>query len=150
MPEYLTLDSLMAFKLPDPLSKDVTLPELGGIVHVDGIVTREDRKAINEEVNRYRETLDKGGLKVSHPVTGKTFTPDISDVVAACWVSKCVTSPPLTTLQWLQFAGEGYRFLPILFSEALICSREEADPATNTPDGVAAAAEEIEDGQAKN
>lgn len=143
---HLTLDSLMAFRLPDPLVKDVELPELGGSVHIEGIVTREDMKALNDEVSTFREALDKGGLVVQHPATGKKFVPDFSDVVAACWVARCATDPKLTAFQWLQFSAEGYRFLPILFNESMICSRERADEKSDIPEGVDAAVKELEDG----
>lgn len=144
---YLNIDDLMAFTLPDPLSQDYEVPGLGGSVHIQGIVTRDDRKSINEQVEVYRETVANGSVKIQHPKTGREFKADIADVIAACWVAKCVTEPQLTPLQWLQFAGEGYRFLPVLFNQCMICSRENSDEETGLPDGEAAAQKQIEDGK---
>jgi len=139
----------MAFKLPDPIAKDFDLPELGGSVHIEGVVTREDRKDVDEEISALREVLSKKALTVRHPVTNKAYVPDMGDVVAASWVARCVSEPKMTPLQWLQFSCEGFKFLPVLFNECLICSREapgEGEGDAAVPDGVDAAQEQLESG----
>ena len=143
---YLTFDNLLDWLLPDPLAKDVEIKQLGGSVHIQGVVTRDDLKAINDEIEHYRQSIAEKKLAIQHPKTGKTFHPTFSDAVAACWLAKCVTEPSLTAFQWLQFSGEGFKFLPILFNECLICSRQEEDKEADIPTGVDAAEKELESG----
>lgn len=147
-----TADSLWAFRSPAPLAEDFPLPGLGQTVRVAGLSRPADRKAIYADQEQFRRIVEDEqgnpkGFRVSHPATGVAYQPDMGDVTAASWCAACVTvsGERLSVLQWLQVAAE----IPIsgLYARCLVCSRLVPDETeqgdTVTPDGVAAAKEEL-------
>lgn len=143
-PDYATAEQLFANCSPEPLERDAVFEGPGLTVRVRGISKAHRREEIYAEIALFSQDVadPKSPLVVTHPVSGESYAPKRSDVVAAAWAAHCVIAPKLSALQWLQLGAE--YSLDGLYAEALICSRMLDDKKAAIVDGVEAAEAEIE------
>ncbi len=138
---YLSSNGLLARTNPAPLQEDYPVPDLGGSVAIHGITTYNERDTIYTEVNALQAQAEKGVFKVKHPATGETYIPKSKHIMAAVFAAYCVTTPRMTSLQWLQLAGTDSSALMEIFTRCMVCSRLVDDKKAGVPDGVDAAKE---------
>ena len=134
-PVYATAEQALAWKSPDPLTRDYVHSETGQTFRLAGLCKAKDRKAIYAERMRLLPSLASMKASVG-------YAPTDSDLTDACWCAECITAPKMTAFQWLQFGAEaslGELARQALITSRIIEERDEDAPAATVPDGTTAA-----------
>jgi hypothetical protein len=130
-----TKGALMAHRGPEPISERISLSGLPGTLYICGVVKSSARSAIYAEIDNMAD------LK-SIRVDGELVEIAEDNIIAACWAEACVTSPKLTSMEWLIVGAHDGDLLSAVGLRCLVCSR--VIPGESSADGVRAAEEEFE------
>jgi hypothetical protein len=139
----LSKDEIQAYRGPEPFSETYFVAGLGGEIEIAGIVRKNERKEIGNDITLHREMVEKGAWRHA----GLKEAPLDRDLVNAAYAAHCVRSPKLTAFEWLQFSDEGSEILEEIAIRCMVCSRiidldEKGEPGEEVP-GIEAAKEDL-------